>query len=312
MREEVVSDHRKGTTPNGTQEENVGQCSTLISPIDAPNKGNVLLNVIDSPTIDLIKPGSISGPTSYAKLVTSESNRKSVNIRTLTTTVGNEADVTIPLESIRAISERSEDGLNAILENEDVGSVLVWVKFYGVPMTAFSKDGLSFVATKLVDEELKDFIMIAMLKIIGEGFNMYTVCVNYEWKPPRCSSCKVFGHVLNECPKKIVLDVVKNLNNPRQATRGVLVVPKVSFKSTKQIYKPISNKNGASTSGRKKQAKMSRQENPPVPTVNVHSESEVEVVTDETTNLIASMSFKDGNDTSHGTNSLLEQLRETK
>ncbi|GKG35594.1 zinc knuckle CX2CX4HX4C containing protein, partial [Tanacetum coccineum] len=76
------------------------------------------------------------------------------------------------------------------------------------------------------DEELKDTIMVAMPKLVGEGFNMCTIRVEYEWKPPRCSSCKVFGHVLNECPKKIVSDVVKNLNNPRQATRGVPVGPK--------------------------------------------------------------------------------------
>ncbi|GKD55137.1 putative reverse transcriptase domain-containing protein [Tanacetum coccineum] len=66
----------------------------------------------------------------------------------------------------------SEDGLNAMLENgpwfirnnslilkkwnpdvnlqkEDVDSVPVWVKFHGVPMTAFSEDGLSIIATKL-------------------------------------------------------------------------------------------------------------------------------------------------------------------
>nr|GEY40125.1 hypothetical protein [Tanacetum cinerariifolium] len=84
--------------------------------------------------------------------------------------------------------------------------------------------------------------------------------VEYEWKPPKCSSCKVFGHVLNECPKKIVSNMVKNMNNPRQTTRGVLVGQKVSFKSTKQIYRPISNKNDASTSGKKKQTEVSRQE----------------------------------------------------
>nr|GFA49477.1 hypothetical protein [Tanacetum cinerariifolium] len=33
--EQVVTDHGKVTTPNGMQEENVGQCSTPIGPIDA-------------------------------------------------------------------------------------------------------------------------------------------------------------------------------------------------------------------------------------------------------------------------------------
>ncbi|GJW47069.1 hypothetical protein Tco_0078715 [Tanacetum coccineum] len=66
----------------------------------------------------------------------------------------------------------SIDGLNAMLENglwfihnnllilkkwhldvnllkEDVGTVPVWVKIHGVPVTAFSEDGLSAIATKL-------------------------------------------------------------------------------------------------------------------------------------------------------------------
>nr|GEZ48177.1 hypothetical protein [Tanacetum cinerariifolium] len=41
---------------------------------------------------------------------------------------------------------------------------------------------------------------------------------------------------------------------------GVPVDPNVSIKSTKQIYKLVSNKNGASTSCKRKQAEVSRQE----------------------------------------------------
>ncbi|GKG39469.1 hypothetical protein Tco_0463614, partial [Tanacetum coccineum] len=40
------------------------------------------------------------------------------------------------------------------------------------------------------DVELKDTIMVAMPKLIGEGFYMCTICVEYGWKPPTCSSCK--------------------------------------------------------------------------------------------------------------------------
>ncbi|GJV16974.1 hypothetical protein Tco_1362297, partial [Tanacetum coccineum] len=54
---------------------------------------------------------SLSWSTLYAKLVTEEPNRnvsptprKSMNFRTLITPAGNEAEVVVPLESIRAIS----------------------------------------------------------------------------------------------------------------------------------------------------------------------------------------------------------------
>nr|GEX62550.1 hypothetical protein [Tanacetum cinerariifolium] len=201
-----------------------------------------------------------------------ENVRKNVNFCTLTVPVGNEADVAIPSESIRAISKRSN----------------------------YARAMIDLQA----DEELKDSIMVAMPKLVGEGFIMCIIHVEYECKPPRCSGYKVIGQVLNECSKKIV----SNINNPRQATRGVLVGPNVSFKSNKQIYRLVSNKNGAAT--------------------NVYEwgefkvswegalkfgacESEVDVVFDETANAIASTSFKGRSDRGYDTNSMLEQWRET-
>ncbi|GKF31022.1 hypothetical protein Tco_0100820 [Tanacetum coccineum] len=121
--------------------------------------------------------GNTPGMSLYAN-VTCEPSRKALNFRTLFTPRGNEIDVVVPVESIRAISESSStglfymDGLNAILENgswficnkpfilkkwnpdvnflkENVRTVLVWVKLHGVPVMTFSEDGLSAIATKL-------------------------------------------------------------------------------------------------------------------------------------------------------------------
>ncbi|GJX04148.1 RNA-directed DNA polymerase, eukaryota, reverse transcriptase zinc-binding domain protein, partial [Tanacetum coccineum] len=158
-----------------------------------------------------------------------DASRKSMNFCTLITSTRNGADVVVTLESIQGLANgllnrlmfSSKDGLDAMLENgpwfirinplilkkwdpdvnllkEDVSNVLVWVKLHSVPMMVFSEDGLSAIATKLGTPLMID----------------------------SCSSCKVFGHVLNERPKKIVPNVVKNLNNSRQAVRGVPVGPK--------------------------------------------------------------------------------------
>ncbi|GJU67220.1 putative reverse transcriptase domain-containing protein [Tanacetum coccineum] len=121
----------------------------------------------------------------------------------------------------------SKDGLDAMLENgpwfihnnlfilenvesrcdltkKDVGNVLVWVKLHGVPMIAFSKDGLSIIATKLgtslmldsytfdmymqswgrssyaramielgADEKLKNTIVMAMPQLVGDCATSY-------------------------------------------------------------------------------------------------------------------------------------------
>ncbi|GKF68486.1 hypothetical protein Tco_0198165, partial [Tanacetum coccineum] len=61
------------------------------------------------------------------------------------------------------------------------------------------------------DVELKDTSVVAMPKLTGEGFNTCNVRVENEWKPPRCAFCKVFRHVLDECPNNIDLDVVNNM-----------------------------------------------------------------------------------------------------
>nr|GEV28191.1 hypothetical protein [Tanacetum cinerariifolium] len=52
------------------------------------------------------------------------------------------------------------------LLKEDVGTILVWVKLHGVPVTAFNKDGLSVIGTKLgkvtlVDDDGKPFEKVA-------------------------------------------------------------------------------------------------------------------------------------------------------
>ncbi|GJY89750.1 putative reverse transcriptase domain-containing protein [Tanacetum coccineum] len=229
--------------------------------------------------------GNTPHKSSYANVI-GESSKKVVNIRTLFTPGGNEIDVVVSMESIRAISERfvntaygfflgkrvaypvvanyvrntwgkfgfvksminsstglfsfqfrSTDGLNSMIENgpqftrnhpliprkwnpnvdllkEDVGNVLVWVKLYGVPVTTFSKDGLSFIATKLgtplmldsytsdmclqswgmssyarvmiklwANVELKDNLVVDMLKIIGRGIIHVLFVLNMNGNP---------------------------------------------------------------------------------------------------------------------------------
>ncbi|GKF93336.1 hypothetical protein Tco_0280055, partial [Tanacetum coccineum] len=53
--------------------------------------------------------------------------------------------------------------------------------------------------------------------------------------PLRCACCKIFGHVRDEYPKNIDLDVVKNMKKPSQATRGVSVSPKKDVKPTTEV-----------------------------------------------------------------------------
>ncbi|GKA21334.1 hypothetical protein Tco_0701323 [Tanacetum coccineum] len=51
------------------------------------------------------------------------------------------------------------------------------------------------------NEVLKDNITMGIPLLEGSGFSKETVRVEYEWKPPRCEQCKIFGHVYDQCPK---------------------------------------------------------------------------------------------------------------
>ncbi|GKB34076.1 homeobox protein knotted-1-like protein 6, partial [Tanacetum coccineum] len=59
------------------------------------------------------------------------------------------------------------------------------------------------------------------------------VRVEYEWKPPRCVCCKVFGHVQEECPKNLGAGETKNLKKPSQTPKGILK----NVKPTKEVSK---------------------------------------------------------------------------
>nr|GEV03289.1 hypothetical protein [Tanacetum cinerariifolium] len=224
--------------------------------------------------------GNGPGKSSYANVTGKPSGNK-LNFCTLFTPGGNRIDVIVSVESIRTISERyantaygyflgkrvaypvvanyvrntwgSMDGLDAMLENgpwficnnplilrkwhldenllkENVSTILVWVKLYGAHVMTFSEDGLSAIATKLGTPLMLDSYTADM-------------CI--------CACCKVFGHVLEECPKNIGAGTTKNLKKTSQTSKGILVGQKLGLKP-KQVYQPVSKKSTANTCGKKR------------------------------------------------------------
>nr|GEW63487.1 hypothetical protein [Tanacetum cinerariifolium] len=276
----------------------------------------------------------------------------------------------------------SIDGLDAMLENglwfirnnqlilkkwhpdknllkEDVSTVLVWVKLYGIPVTAFSEDGLSAIATKLdtplmldsyisdmcmqywgrssyarvmielrANVELKDNIVVAMPKITREGHYTCNVRVEYEWKPPKCLSCKIFRHIHEECLKNSGAGEKKTVKKPSQTSRGVLLGSKMGFKHQKE-YQHVPKKTTTSSSGNKKKGvKPTIEVSNPNPFDVLNSvDNEMEFGTNKgTTNLVNNEATSSGssfmnldNDVEflsntsigYGTNSLLEQWRDS-
>ncbi|GJT03443.1 hypothetical protein Tco_0824612 [Tanacetum coccineum] len=118
----------------------------------------------------------------------------------------------------------SIDGLDAVLENGNLFAIIRLFLKSGIRMSSYARALIEVRA----DVELKDNIVVAMPKLVGEG------------------------SIRDECPKNIDSDVVKNMKKPRQAPKDVLVGSKVGFKPVKQVHRQVSKKNNVNTSGNKK------------------------------------------------------------
>nr|GEV42367.1 hypothetical protein [Tanacetum cinerariifolium] len=201
--------------------------------------------------------------TSYAKLFTDESSRKSIKFCTLTTPARNKIDVVVLLESSRAISEMFDYTAYGFFW----GNAWLLLTMLGTLGVNYAREIIKLRA----DVELKDTIVVAMPKLFEE--ELYT-CTN---------------HVNN-----IGLGVAKNLKNHSQAPRGVLVGPKVGFKLVKQVYRPVSKKNNANISGNKKKFAESRKEvsNPTLIDVFNSVKNDVDFGTDKGT---SNMNSKEAN-----------------
>ncbi|GKE14012.1 hypothetical protein Tco_1421589 [Tanacetum coccineum] len=63
------------------------------------------------------------------------------------------------------------------------------------------------------EADLVDVVTIGIPSLTGDGFTKETICVEYEWRPPRCDICKIFGHVHEHCPKNVASTPIVTTSN---------------------------------------------------------------------------------------------------
>ncbi|GJS84397.1 hypothetical protein Tco_0750938, partial [Tanacetum coccineum] len=131
---------------------------------------------------------------------------------------------------------------NMSLTKDKVTKVPVWVKLHKVPVVAYYVDGLSLITTQVgkpimldaftcemcadpwgrlgfaralievsADKELKKEVIMVVPNEEGNGHSLEHICIEYEWKPPLCLDCHVFGHSSEQCQKKVIADVNKEV-----------------------------------------------------------------------------------------------------
>ncbi|GJW04267.1 hypothetical protein Tco_1563123 [Tanacetum coccineum] len=113
------------------------------------------------------------------------------------------------------------------------------------------------------DLELKEDMIIDIPNVEDDGEVLHTMRVKYEWEPPRCGVCMVFRHDDMICPKRAVEKPKKQHINHDGfqypfSSHGTNVSSKVHVKIKKPICLVVSKKNSASSSGMKKNSKVSR------------------------------------------------------
>ncbi|GKC92454.1 hypothetical protein Tco_1157896 [Tanacetum coccineum] len=154
------------------------------------------------------------------------------------------------------------------------------------------------IPKKVVETDvLKESLTMGVPLIKGTGYTIETVTVEYEWKPPRCDLCKIFGHVHDHCPKKvsspptvvtsnIVTSIVEKTNDGFQTVgkkrrRATTSVPKKGATNAGNASKSSSMLKTTGTSSEKGKFTTSN----PYYALDDESEEDVENVYDESTNL---------------------------
>nr|GFC96480.1 hypothetical protein [Tanacetum cinerariifolium] len=72
------------------------------------------------------------------------------------------------------------------------------------------------------EEELLESMIIAIPHGDGKSHSFATIDIDYEWKPPRCSTCKIFDRKNDACPKNpiVVMESKENSDGFTEVKHG--------------------------------------------------------------------------------------------
>ncbi|GJZ84867.1 zinc knuckle CX2CX4HX4C containing protein [Tanacetum coccineum] len=155
--------------------------------------------------------------------------------------------------------------------------------------------------TRLCKEELiciSMWVKIHDVLIQGLGFTIETVNIEYEWKPPRCDLCKIFGHVQDHYPKKVsippIVDtpiVKQNVKYKPKATpnvpkKGATIIGTASKSSLSQVSTLLKNQPFKANVPPTKEGNITMSNS--YAALDDESEEEMENVYDESANILNS------------------------
>ncbi|GJZ52106.1 hypothetical protein Tco_0606621, partial [Tanacetum coccineum] len=176
------------------------------------------------------------------------------------------------------------------LLKEELTRILIWVKLHDVLIQVFEED----------EADLVDVVTIGIPSLKGEDFTKEIIRVEYEWSPPRCDVCKIFGHVHDQYPKKVKKKGKAKSTNGSQfvgptVKQNFRYEPKAATSQPKKVATTVGN--ASKLSSKLKSTDTSSKEGH-ITTSNSYSaldneededEEQVENVYDESTNLFLNL-----------------------
>nr|GEX89256.1 hypothetical protein [Tanacetum cinerariifolium] len=181
----------------------------------------------------------------------------------------------IDIVDVQLESLLSDD--NDITSEKPSDPIVQSIDINPTPTSYAGATGASTIGQSKVNSEadLVDVVTIGIPSLTREDLTKETIHVEYEWRPPKCDVCNIFGHVHDQCPKKVV--------SPSIVTISTVVTPTVEMPN-----------DGFQMVGKKKKKGKHKSTNGNVTTSNSYSalenykdedEEHVENLYDESANL---------------------------
>ncbi|GJU20034.1 zinc knuckle CX2CX4HX4C containing protein [Tanacetum coccineum] len=130
------------------------------------------------------------------------------------------------------------------LLKEELTRIPIWVKLHDVPIQVFEEDGISLIATfigKFKFKGLISWMFVTLYSIIFlRMITKETIRVEYELEAtPDVDTLRIFGHVHDYCPKKVVSPpIVATSNVVTPNLRRLMMVSKRWVKPKKRKGNP--------------------------------------------------------------------------
>ncbi|GJR12033.1 zinc knuckle CX2CX4HX4C containing protein [Tanacetum coccineum] len=133
---------------------------------------------------------------------------------------------------------------------EELSRVPVWMKFHDVLLVAYTSDDLSLISTKIgilieinACNDFRDKLLMVVPNLMEHRYTKKTIHIEYEWVPPRCSTCLIYGHSLDDFPKAAPKRVVNGIAKGKGQTSGTDDEGFIEVKKKKSCGSNRGNKN---------------------------------------------------------------------